>query len=499
MVDLVAAFSSKNDNKFNDDLILGLRNNDKMVDYIDDACKAIVQLIPEYVKYKGFHYLDNRKRMLERDEEHDENDYKNELRININDTYAKEAVFEFTCTFQGQVISQKFSLWIPLLIDNSHFFIRGNKYSCPIQIIDAITFTKKDVLVLKTITRAIKFEREKIILTDIFGNKYNTNKLMIYITRKSIPVLVYYFARFGFFNTLKYFGTDEYIKLYSGDLSSGVPEDKYIFKFGSVYLGVDKKAFESNPVLRMFVATIIASGKRTIDMDYIRNPCRWTMLLGETISIPKSLEKGVALLKTFTASMDYRTKTIINQLVPGSPRNDIFSVVRWIFVNYVQLCSKDDGLQNKRLRLNEYLINPFIKMLTEKVYRFVNTPEKIKTLKGLTDIFKIKSSLILNAIIGKISPQITGLNIAKFSSETNDDALVNTLLTTTKSGPGSPTEKSKRLGISHRIAPIDYIGNIDIVTGSAANPGLTNLLTPINKDFENERKIFIIDPKLIKK
>ena len=261
----------------------------------------------------------------------------------------------------------------------------------------------------------------------------------------------------------------------------------------------DKKAFESNPVLRMFVATIIASGKRTIDMDYIRNPCRWTMLLGETISIPKSLEKGVALLKTFTASMDYRTKTIINQLVPGSPRNDIFSVVRWIFVNYVQLCSKDDGLQNKRLRLNEYLINPFIKMLTEKVYRFVNTPEKIKTLKGLTDIFKIKSSLILNAIIGKISSQITGLNIAKFSSETNDDALVNTLLTTTKSGPGSPTEKSKRLGISHRIAPIDYIGNIDIVTGSAANPGLTNLLTPINKDFENERKIFIIDPKLIKK
>ena len=74
----------------------------------------------------------------------------------------------------------------------------------------------KNVLVLKTMTRAIKFERQKTVITDIFGKKYNTSKLMIYVTkRKCIPVLIYFFAYFGFYRTLEYFGVDKWITLYS--------------------------------------------------------------------------------------------------------------------------------------------------------------------------------------------------------------------------------------------------------------------------------------------
>lgn len=503
MLDMVAGFSSKNDGKFNDDLLIKLRQNDDMVSYIDDSCKAIVNLLPDYVKYKGYYFNDNRKKMLERDEGKDTGNIKcpkNEIRIHINDTYAKEAVFVFDCTFDGQTVTQKFSMWIPLMIDNSHFYIRGNKYSAPIQIIDAITFTKKNVLVLKTLTRAIKFERMKMIITDIYGKSYSTYKLHIYATsKKSVPVVLYFFTYFGFFRTIEYFGASDYIKVYSGALDENVPTDKYIFKYGSVYLAIDKTEFDENGTLRMFIATILDTSKRTMDMDYIRNPVRYTMLLGEAISIPKSLKKGEDLLKTAIASLDHKTIEIIEQLVPGKKRDNIFSVMRWIFSDYVKQCSKDDGLQNKRVRLNEYLISPFTKMFTEKVYRFMNTPEKLKTLSGLMDVFKVKPSLILNAIIGKISPEYTGLNIAKYSSETNDDALVNTLLTVTKSGPGSPTEKSKRLGISHRQFPIDYIGSIDIIGGTSANdPGISRYIIPINDNFDLEKKIFDIDPVLIK-
>ena len=178
MMQLVSNFSSKNDNKFNDDLLIKFRQQDDMVTYIDDACKAITQLMPEYIQYKGYRDIDNRQRMLDRDKSEDE-DSKKEIRINIADTYAKEVAFDFICSFGGQTVVQSFSLWIPLLIDNSHYYIRGNKYSCPIQIIDAITFTKKNTLVLKTITRAVKFERDKCVITYIYGNKYNTNRLII--------------------------------------------------------------------------------------------------------------------------------------------------------------------------------------------------------------------------------------------------------------------------------------------------------------------------------
>lgn len=504
MLELIANFSKMNDNKFNEDLIYNIRRNDEMAKHIDAACRAVAQIAPKYIKYNGYRYQNIRSKMIELNKDDAQNGQKtgkNEVRIHINETYAKEALFDFECTFGGQTVKQSISIWVPMLYDNSHFKIRGNKYSCPLQVIDAITFTKKNILVLKTITRAIKFEREKTVITDIYGNKYPTSKIMCYVTaKKSVPVLLYYFACFGFFATLKYFGVDHWIDIYSGDISSGVPNDKYVFKFGSVFLGVDKTAFTENTVLRQFVAVTLATQKRTMDMNYIRDPVRWTSLLGETLNIQKSIEKGAALLNTFNNSLDYHTRDIIKQLVPGTDRNNIFAVTRWIFVNYATLTAKDDGLQNKRIRLSEYLISPFTKLFTEKIYRFINTPEKMKTMDNLLDVFKIKPAIILNSIIGKISPDLTGMNIAKFSSESNDDALTNTLLMITKTGPGSPSEKTSRVSTPLRRFSADYLGNINLIEGqSAGAPGLSHYICPLNDTFNLDKKIFDIDRVLIKR
>lgn len=116
------------------------------------------------------------------------------------------------------------------------------------------------------------------------------------------------------------------------------------------------------------------------------------------------------------------------------------------------------------------------------------------------DIFKIKSSLILNAIIGKVSHADTGLSIAKFSNECNDDALINTLLYVTKTGPGTPSNKSKRLSMHLRMFSVDYLGCLDLTAGQSANaPGLTHFICPLNRSFNDNKMIFDIDPKLIKK
>ena len=503
MLDLVAGFSSKNDNKFNDELLCGIRNNDDMVSYIDESCRAVAKLLPENIKYLGHSEIDNRKRMLERDaldkDPKGSKKAKNEIRINISYSYAKEVSFNFEIHFGGQVMNTNFTLWIPLLIDNAHFFIRGNKYSAPIQIVDAISYTQKNMLVLKTLTRALKYERSKCIISDIYGKKYNVEKICILLTKKPIPLLVYFFAAYGFFNTIEYFGANQYIKVYSGDPKESIPKNKYLFKFGNnLYLGVDIEEFDTNRVLRTFVGTLIASTKRTMDMDYIRNPVRWLGYLGETISQAKSLEKGQSMLKTFMNILDTATVRNIHDLVDGETRDNMFKVARWIFINYTQMCSKDDGLQNKRLRLNEYLISPFTKIFVDKVHRFMNTPDKIKTINTLQDIFKIKSSIILNAIIGKINPQVTGLNIQKYSSESSDDTLVNVRLVSTKGGPGSPLEKTKRVGIKHREFSIDSLGNLDIIAGTSASaPGIARYICPMCDTYNPEKKIFEIDPNLM--
>ena len=89
-LELVSGFSSKNDGMFNDKLIVEIRKKDEMTKYIDDPCKAVCQLIPEYVKYLGYHYQDSRGKMLERDKD-DEGSLKtankNEIRIKFNGSF----------------------------------------------------------------------------------------------------------------------------------------------------------------------------------------------------------------------------------------------------------------------------------------------------------------------------------------------------------------------------------------------------------------------------
>ena len=64
----------------------------------------------------------------------------------------------------------------------------------------------------------------------------------------------------------------------------------------------------------------------------------------------------------------------------------------------------------------------------------------------------------------------------------------------------SSSEKSKRVSIQLRQFPIDYLGNICLVEGqSAGAPGMSHYICPLNDTFNNDKKIFEIDPVLIKK
>ena len=370
-------------------------------------------------------------------------------------------------------------IYIPLFIDGYHYYIRGNKYSAPYQLTDAITYTNKDdMVVLKTMTRAIKISRDKVIVHDVHGHQYNSHVFGLYISSKRVALLLYYFAYYGFVKTAKYFGCEKFFAVYDECPIEPDPE-RIFFKFGSLFIGVDRKRFEDNYLLRQYIATCLSLSKKGINVESIQRVAYWKTLLGASISETKPLEKGTGLLYTFITALDHRTMINIQNLVGGSPKMTMFSVVRWMFMRYNHLVAKTGSLENKRLRLAEYIITPLIRVMYSKLYRFMNTSHKTKDVNRLLDIFKVSSAIILNAIIGKTRSKNLGLNIAKYSSYVNDMALLNVATKFTTAGPGSPMERSGKLvGASYRRFDTSSVGKVCLIATSNSDPGVSGSIVP---------------------
>lgn len=516
----ISLYSEKNAKFYKNSVLTDMRKIDTMEQCLSEACEEIAKMCPDNIKYLGFHFEDSDKKSRELNKGVETAISKTHTAppIMIEETYAKLAYFEFELNCDGIKMFKRLPIWIPLLIDNCHFYIKGNKYSAPLQIVDAITFSNKsDMLILKTMTRAIKIMKSKTTIVDIYGKEFRTHTFYIHHNRTTkIPFLLYYFAHFGFFKTLTFFGLDNIVSLYEGD-KTNVPADKYIFQFGSVFIGVNKENFDNNILVRQIVACILSTlkGKRSFEVDSIRNPAKWMVILGDQITTnpQKTLEKGEGLLKTFISSYDFRTQTIINKLIDdGEPKTNMFMAIRWLFIRFNQRSYYDNSLQNKRIRFNEYLISPYVREVVDKVYRFMNSTNRV-SMKGdngddkkaerkmnkLLDIFKISPFIIVNSIVGKISVKKTGMNVVKYSSLSNDNVLAGPLSEYTFAGPGAPsTSKSgkRSSSVNNKFSP-DYLGNICIITASNREPGVTGQLTP-NPNIDKDKGIFVIKPQLMR-
>lgn len=516
----ISRYSDTNDKFYKNSILKDIRKVDTMADCLEEACVEIAKMCPDNIKYIGYHFEDDEKKMRELNKGVETVVSKTHTAppVMIEETYAKLAYFTFELKCEGIKTIKHVPIWIPLLIDDCHFYIKGNKYAAPLQIVDAITYSNKsDMLILKTMTRAIKFVRAKTTITDIYGKEFRTHSFFIYHNQTTkIPFLLFYFSYFGFFRTIKFFALENVVTIYEGD-KSNVPTDKYIFPFGTVFIGVNKENFDNNMLVRQFVACMISTikNKRSFELDSIRNPGRWLIILGEQITTnpQKTLEKGEGLLKTFISAYDFRIQTIINKLVTdGAPKTNMFMAMRWLFIRFNQRSYYDSSLQNKRIRFNEYLISPFVKEIVGKVYRFMNSSGRIlikgedgddkkaeRKMRKLLDIFKISQYIIVNSLNGKINVQKTGMNVVKYSSLSNDNVLSGPLSEYTFAGPGAPsTSKSgkRSSSVNNRFTP-DYLGNICIVTASNREPGITGTLTP-DPDINLDKGVFEIKPQLIR-
>lgn len=495
MRELLSLYSNCH-NDLNEDIIRGIRLNDNMVEKIEEICIELAKNLSEYVTYLGVDFDDSKNRFREANQSKKKDSktgkFENVQYINVNYTYSRMAVFHFRVKYEDPRTGEKsiqrvdMPIYIPQFIDDYHYYIRGNKYSAPYQLIDSITYLgRDDSIILKTLTRAIKLSRTSIVLTDMHEIEYKSHVFHMHVSNKKIPFLLYYFAYFGFQSTLIFFGADKFVHIYE-ECPVEPDDDVIYFKYGRVYLGVDRAAFMTNYTLRQFVATTLALGRKMLDIDQIKQAFYWRMILGSYISQTRSYEQGAALITTFMTCLDARTIYNIKKIVGGSEKTNSWTVLRWMFITYTTLSNKNTGLQNKRLRYTEYLVAPLVRDIQNKLYRFLKTRPKMRDLKRLLDVFKPSPAIITNAIIGKCKNKNQMLNITKYSNQVNDLTILNSALKFSKSGPGSASEKiGKRAGAVFRAMDASYLGNVDLITSSSTNVGLSGVLTPfaeVNKD-----------------
>lgn len=508
MLDFVAYHSKKYD-KFSDD-ITNFRKNDDIASFIEIIFIELSKVLPKNIKYLGW-TIDNRP--VKDNELKDQNilsvnktNKKNELILFNKETYSKLAIYKFELSIEqqrgDQTISQKYiqevPLAIPILVDDYHYLIRGSKYSAPLQVVDSLFYSNQgDIIILKTLARAITISRSKYTITDIFGNDYLTyNYFVSIISKVKSPLILFYFGYYGFENTFKYFGCDKLVKLVNFDqeMIPNLPKDKLYFKFCKYYLEVDKESFFKNPKFQQFLACVLSVQKRTITIEQIQGLDKWLALLGDQMLEINSINKGKNMINTFMNSLDYITKSLIAKTVENGRLKslDIWAVTKWIFFDFNKMTSKSTvDLSNKRIRLGEYMVSIIIKQIYKKLYKFINKPIKSQDMKSLQDIFKINSQILLHTIIGKIKTNDMNLNIMKFCDYVNDNTFLNAGLSATTTGPGSPIERSKKNNISlvHRKLDPSAPGNIAIIETSSNDPGVNMDICPLSS-FNTDTGLF---------
>lgn len=489
MNNLVAGFSDTLDRLVNPNLI-SIRRNENMERYIDEYLKELVKRFkPGEVKYLRYRPVD--KHTIESVSSRKQGKG-TELVIFTNDTYSRKFAFDFELNFQGDVRKHTMTINIPLICDDGvSYLIKGNKYCIPFQMVDSVFYNrsssknKSDEICLKTALNDIKMRRAKIQLKDVDGVLYTTNEYLIELNRSvsKIPMLLFYFAEFGFFRTLEFFCLNK-PAIGVNILTDLPPEDSWMrkkflfFKYGSLYLSVRKDTFVGSHIVREMIACVLTTKKKNITAETIKEVRYWIQTLGTVIYTSNTYNGGIGLLKTFKTSLDDHTKWLIREFVGVKTINDIYTAVRWMFLRYIPLVKQDLSLVNQRLRLTEFIIWPLQQKLLRKTNSYENRRGNYKNIKTLQDVFKIDDNIIIDSIIGKSSDG-NALNIGKYNNAVNDLSLNNYITKGTRVGPGSSTSmKTKYVPEEAKRIIESMIGRIDIVSCSSNKPGATFNIVP---------------------
>jgi hypothetical protein len=458
--------SDRNAEKFNEDLIYN-KENESILTYLDPICKTL-EIIPE-IKYLGSSIEPINTVYKFNKAEKNIDIEKSELQlIKMSFKISKE---EKEGLREEEI--HKY-IYFPKLIDSQYFIINGNRYYPIYQMLDSGTYRTNKALTLKTLLMPIVLREKKESFDDINGNTHNMLSVDLDLFRNKIPFLIYFFSKFGYEETIEYFGLEDTIHILMKEdldqLDEEELEDNVIFMITkNISLVVDKTYFNESKNNQLVVGTLLNCFNTRIKVDKIYEQDYWIKKLGGyfTTNNSNKQEKGEGILLSFERILDEWTKKILR--TEEKNKQDTYSVVRWMATNYLTLAKQDNmNLANKRIRLYEYLLHPLLIKFSKGTYRVLNNRnakfEKIKTIFS-----NIPKGFLVKKIINN--------ELLRYDNSVNSISLFSTILRFTQSGPQSPFSSSN-VNIRYRGLHPSYLGRLGLTSTSAGDPGVSGSLTP---------------------
>ena len=376
-----------------------------------------------------------------------------------------------------KLVSKKYSknILIPIKDDDGYYMLKGKRYILMYQLVDSTTYSTSNSVVLKSIM-PITCKRKSKVIYDVDRNPYTVPIYFTNIFKNEINMLLLFFAKMGFLETLIYLSVDKAITL---SLTLGDDLDKYVyFKISQdAFIKINKFAFNECVEVRSIVGMLLDSVNNRATVENIVDKNFWLEKLGHQPNIQQPAfkrAKAKNLLLSVDRMMDMTTRRVLN--ISADHKDSMYSALRWMFMNYNDLKSKRImDITNKRLRDNEYIASLMTRELSNTLYRIMSKVRKpqSRNLNTLEELFSFRGDILINNLYNS--------GLFKFDDVVNDMDFWNKLKYTIK-GPNSQGGSSgKTIATCQRGIDPSFVGRIDLNVVGNSDPGATGILTPFIK------------------
>ena len=304
-------FKNENEDRLNLKLIK--REEDKdLVEYVVNVFKSLqstgmIRLIDYTIerdesKIDYSKYITTRKKKRKKDG-------------NIKYHFIKEnRVMELTMNFRIDVNNETAhvtkSILLPKKDKNNYYMLKGKKYFLLYQMVDSSTYVVKDGLVFKSLMPII-INYKPSTLKDINGEVYNFTSFYMKVFKRDISVLLFYFSKIGFKNTLIYFSLDKIIKIIPNDKIVKEDTDVIFFPINkNMCLVVSKHFFDKFKYVQAAVGMIIECFTSKTNFLNLDSNDYWTEQIGAlyTKTPYKMIESGRSTIVFFERLLDLTSK-----------------------------------------------------------------------------------------------------------------------------------------------------------------------------------------------
>jgi len=477
---VLSLYQEQNPEKFNEDIVFMRKNEkDSLHSYFQDLFKSL--------KLNGIEYLGSE--TITDESEFHKYVPKKSISIEASRLDLIKASFRLSIEEEGEMLVKEVSihLFFPKLIDDFFFYLNGSKYFAIYQLTDRNFYSTRTALYLKTLLMPLGLHAKPTKLKLSNGNFLVGNELLLdYFKQKSNNfknyknMFTHYFITMGIEKTIDYFFNQ------NGENYLYISEDP-IAPDGYSTMEIRKDLFmhfvynenvtnEYRDVIITFGSVI--KGVRKTSSLYEKDYWRRKIIT----STNGNLSKADKAIISFERVLDERTKRNLKE-IPDTDKEDVYGVIRFMAFNYSVLYNIDSvDVNNRRLRLYEYMLYPLLLKFSDATYRVLNS--RNVNMKRLENVF---SNIGPNFLVKKI---ITS-DLCRYNSASSTLDFFQTLKWSAR-GPQALGSSGQNITMRFRSVHESYVGNIGMVTANASDPGMTGTLCPMSVNIKN---MLFVDPK----